>query len=70
MKNQEKMAPFLQLIIVSKDFHIMHGSQILGTLISVKSQNWSQKISKVPFFTNVQNLAFTKCPVLAFPRLA
>ena len=62
MKNQEKMASCLQSIIslVPKDFHIMRGLQILGALFSVKSQNWSKKFVKSPFFANFQDRKFLK----------
>ena len=40
----------------------MRGSQVSGTLFSVKSQNWSKKILKSTF----HNLRFTNAK---FPRL-
>ena len=51
IKNQDKVASFLQSIIglVPKGFHIMHGSRILWALFSVTSQNWSKKFLKSPF---------------------
>ena len=48
MKNQEKIASFLQSILslVAKGFHTMCGSQILGTLFSVKPKVIYTKCSK------------------------
>ena len=37
----------------------MRGSQILGSLLSVKSLNWSKKFVKSPVFAYFHNLVFT-----------
>ena len=44
----------------------MCGSQILGTLFSVKPKNWSKQFLKSPFFANFHNLVsrFAKVPYL------
>ena len=54
MKNQEKLTLFFATNhkFGSKSFFIMRGSQSLGALFSVKSQNWCKKFIKYFFLLN------------------
>ena len=57
---KKKIVSFLQSIIslFPKGVHKIHGSQILGTLLIVKPQNWSKNFLKSPFFAIFHNFVF------------